>query len=322
MQSVQLISYGDPVTGLQVKEMPEPSPAANEVLVEVLARPINPSDLHFIQGNYGIKPPLPSACGFEGMGRVISAPPDSSLEPGQRVSFTGLGSWQQRVCVSSSAAIPIPDAMSDATACQMFVNPCSAWAMLQELNLQPGQWLAMTAGGSTLSQMMVRMASKRGINTICVVRRKDQADYLKELGATEVVVSFGEGFAQRALEITDGRGVDAAIDAVGGFCGGEAINALATGGTMLVYGLLSGDSTPINNGQMIFKELTVKGFWMTSWARSNSARYGIQMVSDVMNLLLDSRFEPRVEASYPLAQVHEAVRHSMRSGRLGKVLLV
>lgn len=322
MLSVQLISYGDPFTGLQVIEIPEPSQGASDVLVEVLARPINPSDLHFMQGSYGIKPPLPSSCGFEGMGRVVSAPVDSPLKPGQRISFTGLGSWQQRVCVSSSAIIPIPDEMSDATACQMFVNPCSAWAILQELNLKPGQWLAMTAGGSTLCQMIVRLASQRGINTICVVRRKDQADYLKELGATEVVVTFGEGFANKALEITDGRGVDAAIDAVGGFCGAEAISALATGGIMLVYGLLSGDNTPINNGQMIFKGLTVKGFWMTSWARSNSARYGSQMVADVMNLLLDSRFEPRVEASYPLAQVHEAVRHSMRSGRLGKVLLV
>lgn len=322
MLSVQLVAYGDPAEGLSVVEIAEPRAGANDVLLNVKARPINPSDLHFIQGNYGIRPSLPSPCGFEGMGVVLQSPLGSSLKPGQRVSFTGLGSWQQTVCVPSSAVIPIPDEMSDATACQMFVNPCSAWAMLHELNLQPGQWLALTAGGSTLSQMLVRLASQKGIKTICVVRRKEQVECLKEQGATEVVVTFGEGFAKQAVELTGGRGVDAAVDAVGGPCGGEAINALAAGGTMLVYGLLSGDSTPMNNGQMIFKGLTVKGFWMSEWAKTHSAKLAVHMVGDVMNLLLDSRFAPRVEASYPLTQVCEAVNHSMRSGRLGKVLLV
>ena len=102
MLSVQLISYGDPFTGLEVIEIPEPSQGASDVLVEVLARPINPSDLHFIQGNYGIKPPLPSPCGFEGMGRIVSAPQDSPLKLGQRVSFTA---WAVGSSGSASPAV-------------------------------------------------------------------------------------------------------------------------------------------------------------------------------------------------------------------------
>lgn len=322
MLSVQLIEYGEPGDNLRVVEVPDPRVGDNDVLVEVKARPINPSDVHFIQGDYGYKPMLPSPCGFEGMGIVLRAPANSPIKPGQRVGFAQLGSWQQKVVISSSAILPVPDTMSDATASQLFVNPCTAWAMVHELNLKPGQWLALTAGGSTIGQMMVRFAAKLGIKTICIVRRKEQAEGLLQQGATEVVVTFGEGFAQRALDITEGRGVDAVVDAVGGPCGGEAIQSLATGGTMLIYGLLSGDSTPVNNGQMIFRNLTIRGFWMTEWAKHQTASTNNQMISDVIELMSDIRYVPKIEASYPLEQVQEAVCHSMRSGRLGKVLLV
>ena len=325
MRSVRFDRFGDPAEVLRVEEVPEPSAGPGEVLVRMRARPINPSDLLTVRGAYGTLPPLPATPGYEGMGVVEAIGPDVGGVPvGQRVIPGRIsGTWQQLVVARSASLIPVPPGVSDESAAQFVVNPLSAWIMItEELALRPGEWLLQTAAGSTLGRIAFQISRLRGVKTIDVVRRRDQAEELKARGAGEVVCTADEDLARRVMDITQGIGAAAAMDAVGGRVGAEVLRALRPGGVMLVYGQLSREPTPLDGGQMIFRALSVRGFWLTQWLRRAPPGKVQQVMREVLTKMAEGGLGPPVEASYDLGDIAEAVRHAERPGRRGKVLLV
>lgn len=323
MKQVSFSRFGLPQEVLEVNEVAIPEPGPGQFRVRITARPINPSDVLNVQGLYGTQPTLPALAGFEGVGTVDACGtgvPEYLV--GQRVYVLTQGSWQEYVCVPAMSTIPIPPEISDDVACQLIVNPFSAWLMLDQLNLKEGQWLLSTAGASALGQMLVQMAKKRGIRTISTVRRDDAIAPLMARGADVVINTEREDLVQRVREITQGKGVPAALDAVGGAIGGKAVECLATGGTMLAYGLMSLEPIPLNSGLVIFKMLTIKGFWLTPWISSARPEARQKVVEGVIELLASGEVTPPIEARYTLDQVHEACIHAMTPGRMGKILLI
>ena len=189
MKSVRFYEFGNPAEVLRVEDVPQPEPGTNQVLVRVRARSINPSDLATVRGLYGSLPKLPATPGLEGMGEVAAVGDGvRHLRPGQRVIPLGVqGTWQEYILAASAQLIPVPDGVSDQTAAQFVVNPLTAWIMtIEELALKPGEWLLQTAAGSTLGRVVLQIARLRGFKTINVVRRREQVEELKALGADEV----------------------------------------------------------------------------------------------------------------------------------------
>ena len=325
MLSVRFDHFGEPREVLQIIDAPTPEPGPGEVLVRLRARPINPSDLLTVRGLYGIRPPLPATPGYEGAGEVERLGPGAGgFEVGQRVIPVGIaGTWQEFLIARPSQLIPCPDAISDATAAQFSVNPFTAWVLtVDELAVKPGEWLLQTAAGSTLGQMVLQLARRRGFKTINVVRRREQVAELKQLGADEVVCTADEDLVGRVLEITGGQGVRAAIDAVGGEVGAAAAKALSPGGTMIVYGLLSLQPIPLDVGQMIFRTSTVRGFWLAEWARRVPEEKRRATIGELLTLMAQGALAPPVDAEYELKDAREAVQHAESGGLHGKVLLV
>lgn len=321
MKSAQFDSVGKPADVLTLKEIDIPQPGAGEVRIKVTTCNINPSDIMFVQGMYGIRPRFPAVGGFEAAGVIDEAGEGVPLKVGQRVIFTAIGVWQEYVKVSAKGIIPIPDAMSDEVACQAFVNPFTAYAMLEESGLQAGDWLMLTAGASAFGKFVIQLCQQRGIKTIATVRRAEQVGELKALGATEVINTKEQDMVKATRKITEKKGVNCAFDAVGGKVGGAIVDCLGMNGTMYVFGLLSLDLTPINTGVMIFKNLTIKGFWLTSWMAAKSGSELAGITKEVLTMLTTSQLKADVEAMYPLEEVKEAVLHAERPGRKGKVLL-
>src|ERR687889_738479 len=130
-----------------------------------------------------------------------------NFQVGQRVIPLGIaGTWTEYLLAESTQLIPVPDSISDQTAAQFIVNPLTAWIMtVEELGLQPGEWLLQTAAGSTLGRVVLQIAKQRGFKTINVVRRREQGEELKSLGADEVICTDEEDLAGRVGEITGGR---------------------------------------------------------------------------------------------------------------------
>lgn len=321
MKTIQLEKTGQPADVLQVVQKPTPQPASGEILVKIIASPINPSDISFVQGRYGIRPELPSGAGFEGVGVVEAVGEGVRLPVGSRVSFTGVGSWGEYVVVNQKAAIPLPDAIPDEIAAQLFVNPFTAWAMVEESGVQPGEWLMITACGSAYGKLVIQLCQKKGIKTIGTVRRDDLNEDLKKLGLNEVVNTETENLPKRVLEITEGQGVKCVLDSVGGTTTEEAMKCVAQGGKLLIFGLLSQKNPRLDVGLMIFKEITIQGFWLTEWMRKADSQVRAQVGQSVIGWLASGEVELPVEATYGLDDIAKAVQHADAPGRWGKVLL-
>ncbi len=325
MQSVKFHEFGNPADVLRVEEVEQPEPGANQVLVKLRARSINPSDLLTVRGLYGALPRLPATPGLEGMGEVAAVGEEvKNLRPGQRVIPLGVqGTWQDYILAPSAQLIPVPDSISDQTAAQFVVNPLTAWIMtIEELSLKPGEWLLQTAAGSTLGRVVLQIARLHGFKTINVVRRREQVEELKTLGADECICTADEDIVERVKEITGKTGLTKAIDAVGGQTGADVMRALGRNGVLLVYGLLSMEPMPIDGGRMIFTTTTIRGFWLTEWLRSAQPERQQAVTTEMLRAMATSEIVPPVEAEYKLADVLAAVEHAERPGRSGKVLLV
>ncbi len=321
MKSILFEKTGKPADILKNTDVSMPEPGPGEVRIKVIASPINPSDIMFVQNLYGIRPQLPSGAGFEGVGVIDAVGEGVTMKTGTRVSFTGVGTWAEYAVAHHRSLIPVPDAMTDDIAAQLFVNPFTAYAMVQDANVPEGGWLMLTAAGSAFGKMVIQLCTMRGINTIGTVRRDDLNDDLKALGLTEIVNVETENLAARVKQITNGAGVACVLDAVGGQTATEALTCLAKGGTMLIYGLLSLQDPQINAGLLIFRELTVKGFWLTDWMRRVDANTRQDVAKNVIGLLASGKFQLPVEASYSLDQIAEAVEHADKTGRWGKILI-
>jgi NADPH2:quinone reductase len=325
MKSVRFHEFGNPAEVLRVEEVQTPEPGAGQVLVKMRARPINPSDLLTVRGLYGSLPVPPATPGLEGMGEVASVGEGvTHLGAGQRVVPLGVaGTWQEFVVAPAERVMPVPDSITDQTAAQFVVNPLTAWIMtVDELALQPGEWLLQTAAGSTLGRVVLQIAKQRGFKTINVVRRREQAEELKALGADEVICTDEEDIPERVKEITGKQGVRKAIDAVGGETGAAVLRSLGRGGVMLVYGLLSGEPIPLDGGRMIFTTSTVRGFWLGDWMHTAPPERQQATTGAMLRAMATQEIVPPVEAEYPLEEVVAAAEHSVRTGRSGKVLLV
>jgi NADPH2:quinone reductase len=326
MRAVQLSRFGPPAEVLRLEEVPVPDPGPGQVRLRLTHRPINPSDLLTVAGIYPIRPTLPGSPGLEGVGRVDALGPGvTGLALGQRaVTLAGIpGTWAEHMVVPADRVLPVPEPLSDETAAQLLVNPFTAYAiMTDELPLAEGDWLLQTAAGSALGRMILQLARPRAIRTINVVRRRAQARELLAVGADAVIATDEEALVDRVMALTEGRGVRAAIEAVGGALGGEVVRCLAPGGVLLTIGLLGGDPLiPVPSLELVFKGASVRGFWLALWFQQRPPHEIGRAVEEVMTLLADGRLDTPVEAEYDLGDIQAALAHAERRGRRGKVLL-
>lgn len=325
MRALSFDRFGPPAEVLYLHDAPVPQPGPGQVRLRLTHRPINPSDLLTIRGEYGRLPPLPATPGFEAVGRVdaLGEGAGEMVQIGNRViPLSAGGTWRETVVADANRLLPVPDAVSDAIAAQFVVNPVTAWVMLEEeLKLGPGDWVLQTAAGSTLGRLVIQLGRLRGYKTINLVRRPEQVDELLALGADVAACTDEAGLEERVRELTGGRGVKGALDAVGGETGALALRCVRSGGEMLVYGMLGEEPLPLHNGEMLFRGLTVRGFWLSYWFRQTPPANVAATLATLMQLMADGRLLPPVEAEYDLADFRAAVAHAERPGRQGKVLL-
>lgn len=175
MKAIIFDRAGEPEQVLRLGDVPVPEPRGGELLLKVGARPIHPADLSFIRGQYRVRPAFPQVAGLEGVGVVVDRGPTASFAPGTRVAFRWPGAWAEVTAVPEYRLIPVPDDVPDPVGCQFSLNPLTAWALLDEAEVKQGDWVLMTAGASTVSNLVAAVARARGIHTIGLVRGAAQA---------------------------------------------------------------------------------------------------------------------------------------------------
>lgn len=314
--------FGKPleVLDLQEREVPEPGPG--EVGLRLLASPIHPSDMGMILGKYGKKAQLPAVAGREGLAEIsaLGAGVDG-LVVGQQVRFPQeLGVWQSHAVAKAEELMVVPAGLAPELACMAWVNPPTAWRVLRDAHLIQGSWVIQNAANSAVGQFVIQMSKHLGLKTLNVVRRPELESPLKAMGA-DVVVLEDSGYEKNMKAYTEGYPVMLALNSVGGESAYRLTEALSDGGTMVTFGAMSFEPVRFPTRQLIFNDITLKGFWMDRWFRENSAERVQIMMDKIWDMMARGAIEAPVEAKYPLSRWREAIEASAQP-KFGKVLLV
>jgi NADPH2:quinone reductase len=327
MRAVELRDYEGVADALAVVERPMPGPGAGRVLVRIAASPINPSDLSFLRGAYGIRKKLPVVPGFEASGEVVASGGGvwANHIVGRRVACAapadGDGTWAEYMLTDASHCIPLMKSTDTEHAATMIVNPFTAWALLRIAEGSGARAVVQTAAASALGRMVIRLAASRGIEVVNVVRRREQVELLKSAGAREVLDSSEEGFDERLAEACKRVRATVAFDAVAGTLTGRVLHAMPSGSECVVYGGLSMEGCLLDPRSLIFERKRVRGFWLSDWMRTTGALKKFSASRSVQKLLKEE-CRTEIRARLPLEQAAEGVRLYEREMTGGKILFV
>ena len=231
---------------LSLEDVAVPAPAENEVLVRVEASPINPSDLGVliagadmstatvtgtaerpvVSATLGdgalqalsarVDKPLP--VGNEGAGTVVAAgaSPAAQALLGKTVGIAGGAMYSQYRAVDVSACLVLPDGVTAKDGASSFVNPLTALGMVETMRREGHSALVHTAAASNLGQMLVKLCEKDGVPLVNIVRKPDQEELLRSLGAIYVCNSESPSFSADLIEALKVTSATIAFDATGG----------------------------------------------------------------------------------------------------------
>ena len=315
-------TFGDPTEVLEVAERPLPEPGEREVRVRTVLATIHNHDLWTIRGTYGFKPDLPAASGTEAVG-IVDAVGEGvdTLKVGQRVSGGTFGVWAEYFVAKAAGLIPVPDAISDETAAQLVSMPFSALALLDSLDLEPGDWMVQNTANGAVGKLVAQFAPARNINVLGLVRRDAGIDELSALGIHHIVSTESADWRARAAEVFDGAEPRAAVDSIGGKAAGELLSLLGEGGTLVSFGAMESGLLQISCGDLIFKQATVRGFWASTVSRTMDAATRGRLFGELLERVGSGDVPLPVEAVYPFEQARDAAAASAVPGRAGKILL-
>jgi NADPH:quinone reductase-like Zn-dependent oxidoreductase len=328
MQAIQLTRFGRADEVLHCVDVPAPpAPGEGEVAVRMMFAPINPSDLLQTSGRYGaVQPTLPFDMGREGVGRVTAVGAGvTALAVGDLVVPILGPTWRTDLIRKPEGLVKLPQGIDAEQAAMLKANPATAALMLREIvPLKAGDWVIQNAANSAVGTYLVRLASKAGIRTLNLVRRAEAGAHLTKLPGAVVIAHEGGPSHRLAAEIqaaTGGAPVKLGIDAIGGPATEALARALAEGGTIASYGLLSGKPCEIEPRHLIFRLVTLRGFWVSKWLETSKPAAIQALYSELAERIADGTLAVEIAGRYPFSRIGEAAAHAGREARGGKVLI-
>src|SRR2546422_7605450 len=324
MQQLQLLAHGEPSDVIELNTVAESDLGQEDVLISMEAAPLNPSDFVLVRGMYGIRPAFPSPVGAEGVGRVTQtgSKVGRTLQ-GKRVLILPTyeqGTWADQVVVPVRNIVPMSDEADPLQLSMIGINPATAYLLLNRyVSLMPGDWIAQTAANSAMGQYIIALAKLAGVKTLNVVRREEAAEQVRQWGGDRVVQQ-GDNLHKDIEAALDGKKLSLVLDTVGGTPVGELAKSLKTGGSTVVYAVLSGQVPAISPKDLIYRDFSLPRIWLINWIR-NAPRAEIQEIYQKLgDLVAGGSLWAAVEHVYPLEQFKEAIKRSLRSKRGGKIL--
>jgi len=316
-------SHGNPSEVLQVVKRQCPAPAPNEVLVEMHAAPVNPADINTIEGKYPGHRELPGTPGMEGAGTVAElGSAVKHLHKGDHVILPhNLGTWREALTVDAEKVVVVPGEIDLTQAATLKINPLTAWRLLHGyVELKPGDWVIQNAANSAAGRAVIQIARERGFKTVNLVRREDVMEELKQEGA-DVVLLDDDSVRDGVKKATNNARIRLGFNAVGGDSALRVMNALAAEATLVTYGAMSLQPVKIPTGLLIFKDLRFRGIWINKWYDNATPEERIETFQPLFEMARRGLLKTKVEKTYPLQQVKEAVAHAMQGKRSGKIIL-
>ena len=323
MRALVQHQFGDPAEVLAVEEVELPEPGPGQVRLKVVLSPIHNHDLWTVRGDYGYKPELPARAGTEALS-VVDALGEgvTGVEVGQRVVTASVfGVWSEYVIAPAAALIPVPDAVADEAAAQIISMPLSAASLLEYLDFSEGDWIVQNAANGAVGRLVAQLAASRGVRVLGLVRRAAGVDELAAVGIHDVVGTDAENWRDRVAEITGGASIRAGVDSVGGAAAGDVTSLLGENGTLVVFGAMASPTMEIPSGDVIFRQLTVRGFWGSKVSAAMDPAHRVELIREIITLVAQGKLDLPVSQIFPLEQIADASRLNFEPGRVGKVML-
>eukprot|EP00208_Stichococcus_sp_RCC1054_P006972 CAMPEP_0206150012 /NCGR_PEP_ID=MMETSP1473-20131121/38078_1 /ASSEMBLY_ACC=CAM_ASM_001109 /TAXON_ID=1461547 /ORGANISM="Stichococcus sp, Strain RCC1054" /LENGTH=335 /DNA_ID=CAMNT_0053547501 /DNA_START=678 /DNA_END=1685 /DNA_ORIENTATION=- len=312
-------------SNIEIKEIDIPEPKEGQVLIRVHLRPINPTDFFKAGGTYlNIEEAIPFTAGSDGVGTISKLGPGvTGLSVGDRVVVgTLLETWAQYAVADAAVVVRVPDGVSDRVACQFFVNPVTVVGLLDAAAVPEGKWLLQGAGFSSLGRQLVQYARHRGVKTISVVRRNEQIEQLKALGADEVIDSNVEDVVKRVKAIAGPDGAWTVLDPVLGDFTTTALRSVRNGGTVLIYGAMASDEVKFPIMELLQMQRSATGFVMPGWLHKDGPEAARKILENVMELI-EQRVLPVEDAGqeFYFKDLHAAIKAHWAPGRTEKIFI-
>ena len=309
-----------------VEEIPIPIPGRGEVLIAIEASPINPSDVVFLKGLYGTTKPYPAVAGFEGSGTVRSSGGGLlawSLV-GKRVAFAAAqqgGTWAEFVVLPATSCVKLTEAISFSLGCCFFVNPWTTLYFAEKIKEGKHQAVIQSGACSALGKMLLRYCLQENIPIVNIVRRREQEESLRELGAQYVLNSTAEDFQEELKKLSVNLNATVAFDCVSGEMTGILVNSMCENSIVYVYGALSMEPvTGISPSAIIFSNKRIEGLWLNKWIKSKNI-LSLWNVSNKVLSLLPTVLRTVISKEFPIEDIEGALSFYKKNMSAGKVII-
>jgi len=314
--------FGTPAEVIQHTKMAIPEPGLGEVRLKLVLSPIHTHDLLIIRGMYGIKPTLPCIGGSEALAIVDKLGEGvTDLSIGDRVIAAGISSaWSEYFIAHAKSVIPIPETLPDEIAAQLVAMPVSAMMALNKLKPRASEWIIVNAANGAVGKTIAQIAVSRGVRVACLVTRTEAKQDLEDCGASDIFITTDNNWRNSLTDAIGNDRVAGGIDMISGTLAGEMLHLISEGGLLLSFGNMSNKPMQIEPADLIFKEITIKGFWGTKESERASADEMRAMISELIQLGLSGQLKLPVAGIFSLSRITEAVTASDRK-RNGKIMI-
>src|SRR3979490_663724 len=300
MQAIQIEAFGNPAEVMKVVDIPDVgAPSEGEVVIALEASPINMSDLLMISGRYGYRPKLPSVMGTEGVGRVIAVGGGvKHLKAGDRTLVPyPAPAWAERIKVDASRLRPLPGGDIHQLA-MLGINPPTAYLLLTDfVILQPESWVIQNSANSAVGRALIPIAKSLGLKTVNVVRRDDVVAEVKAIGG-DVVLVDGPDLAKRVAAETGKAPIALAVDGVGDTSTMNLLGCLAEKGVLVFYSSVSGKPFVGPAPYLIFRDISIRGFWLANWFRDAKPDEITEMYDRLAPLVASGATSPPIAGTH------------------------
>lgn len=321
MHALTFHEFGKPRDVLRCERRDLPTLPEGWVRLKILAAPVNPADLNFIEGTYGVKPELPAVPGIEGCGEVIESRADGFRAGDRVIPLRRAGTWASHVQLPAEHMFKVPAGLDPLQAAMLKVNPATAWRLLTGFGTPPpGSWIVQNAANSGVGRCVIAVAHQLGIRTMNFVRRPELRDPLLLLGADQVMTDDDEGFAAAKAAMAEGRPF-LAFNGIGGESALRLMNLLAPGGIHVTYGAMARRPLTVPNGLLIFKDIQLRGLWVARWIESAPKKELDEVYGRLAAMMAGGHLEVPVDSTFSLPSFAKALDR-VEGSRSGKVLLV
>lgn len=321
MQALRVNRLSDDLSGLALEDAPEPTRAAEEVLVRVHAASLNFPDLLMTRGVYQFKPDPPFTLGLECAGEVIDTDPESGFAPGDRVmGGNKIGAFAEVASIPARGVSRIPGNLDYPSAAAMGAAYSTAFTGLVELcRLKEGQWVLVHGASGGVGLAAIDLAKSLGAKVIAATGVEAKRGRIQHLYRPDAVILAKGRFREQVSELTGGRLCDIVFDPVGGDIFDESTRCVAFGGSIVVVGFTSGRIAQVATNIPLIKGFSIVGLRAGEYARRFPER-GAAITSQIADLASQGRISPAIDRILPLSRWREGFDAMAGRELVGKVV--